>query len=75
MATDTNDNSTWYQLDNNCIYCHGEDYTCEYGPRKLLLCSCCPKGTHVECIQQAKGVNLTEEFINSGSDWFCCEVG
>jgi hypothetical protein len=64
----------WYRLCNNCIFCDTEDYSCEYGPRSLLLCSCCPRGTHVECYEKAKGILLTEDFINSGSSWFCSKV-
>jgi hypothetical protein len=64
----------WYQLGNECIYCQQDDYSCEYGGRSLLLCSCCPKGTHVECYEAAKGIVLTEDFINSGSSWFCSQV-
>lgn len=64
----------WYELGSSCIHCNKDDYSCSYGPRSLLLCSCCPKGTHVECYEKAKGLVLTEEFIDSGSSWFCCKV-
>lgn len=65
----------WFELSGCCIHCNKDDYSCEYGPRSLLLCSCCgSKGTHVECYEQAKGVTLTQEFIESGSNWFCSQV-
>lgn len=64
----------WYELESTCIFCQKDDYACEYGPRSLLLCSCCPKGTHVECYEKAKGIELTEDFIDSGSSWFCSKV-
>lgn len=65
----------WYELDSTCVFCHKDDYSCAYGPRSLLLCSCCPKGTHVECYEKAKGIKLTKDFIDSGSSWFCSKVG
>jgi hypothetical protein len=65
----------WYHLDSQCIFCPHDDYSCEYGPRSMLLCSCCPKGTHVECYEKAKGIKLTKEFVDSGSSWFCSKVG
>lgn len=64
----------WYALDIHCIFCRKDDYACSYGPRSLLLCSCCPKGTHVECYEKAKGILLCQDFIDSGSSWFCSKV-
>jgi hypothetical protein len=64
----------WYELESTCIFCQKDDYACEYGPRSLLLCSCCPKGTHVECYEKAQGIELTKDFIDSGSSWFCSKV-
>ena len=74
MAAAEEGTPAWSELDSRCIYCHKDDYSCDYGPRSLLLCSCCPKGTHVECYERAKGIVLTEDFIDSGSSWFCSKV-
>ena len=73
-ATEAVAGQPWYELDSTCIFCQKDDYACEYGPRSLLLCSCCPKGTHVECYEKAKGIKLTKDFIDSGSSWFCGKV-
>ncbi|KAF8068248.1 yippee-like protein [Scenedesmus sp. PABB004] len=62
----------WYSLDTVCVHCGKDDFAPEYGPRNLILCSCCAaKGTHVDCFEASTGRVLTEEFINSGSSWFC----
>eukprot|EP00879_Flechtneria_rotunda_P025562 GHRR01027169.1.p2 GENE.GHRR01027169.1~~GHRR01027169.1.p2 ORF type:complete len:102 (+),score=19.89 GHRR01027169.1:275-580(+) len=67
---------SWCCLESSCGYCGGEDYSSgAYGPRNLILCSCCNhKGTHVACYEKKTGNVLTEEFINSGSSWFCSTV-
>jgi hypothetical protein len=64
-----------YKLENKCIYCNKDDFCCGYGPRMLVICSCCNNlATHVECLQQHTGNTLSEEFLDSGSDWFCSTV-
>jgi hypothetical protein len=74
MAPPADDSQPWYELDSHCIFCRKDDYTCGYGPRSMILCSCCPKGTHVQCYEKAKGIVLTQDFIDSGSSWFCSKV-
>jgi hypothetical protein len=64
-----------YKLEGKCIYCNKDDFCCGYGPRTLVICSCCNNlATHVECLQRHTGNTLSEEFLDSGSDWFCSTV-
>lgn len=65
----------WFCLDSTCVHCGGDDFTGDYGPRHFILCSCCSAaGTHVDCYEASSGKRLTQEFIASGSSWFCCKV-
>ncbi|WIA11050.1 hypothetical protein OEZ85_011202 [Tetradesmus obliquus] len=68
-------NNDWYKLESKCIYCKKNDFCSGYGPRTLVICSCCNNlGTHVECLQKHTGNTLTQEFLDSGTDWFCSTV-
>lgn len=41
----------------------------------LLICTCCGVGcAHIGCEQSSTGQEYDEEFVDSGADWFCCEV-
>lgn len=66
----------WYCLESQCIYCGKDDFSEEYGPRTFLECTACTsRGSHVGCHEKETGKQLEKEFVESGSDWFCCEVG
>jgi len=67
--------SSWSRTEGACIHCGQVDFTADFGPRLLLVCSCCQDcGAHKECEERAKNVVLTEEIIDD-IDWQCSEVG
>ena len=68
------DNVSWAEAVESCVHCREMDFGAGFGPRTLLICSCCQsKGTHVECEEQHAGVSFTKEHIDNTA-WFCSEV-
>jgi hypothetical protein len=66
--------NTWSRTECKCIYCDEVDFTYNFGPRLMILCSCCvDNGAHIECDKRAKNAVLTEEVV-SEIDWQCSEV-
>jgi hypothetical protein len=66
----------WFDLSQRCRHCGEEDWSSEFCERTLLVCTCCGVGcAHVGCEAATMGHEYGEEFVESGCDWFCCEVG
>jgi hypothetical protein len=66
----------WFELaTQKCKHCGDEDWSADYGERTLLLCTACGRGcAHVGCEETVTGQEYGEDFMDSGADWFCCQV-
>ncbi len=57
------------------MHCGSGDFSQEYGDSMFVVCSSCAcTGTHIGCHVDKTGVQLQQEFIESGSDWYCSKV-
>jgi hypothetical protein len=66
----------WFDLSQHCKHCGEEDWSSEFSDRTLLVCTACGVGcAHVGCEESTTGQDCyDEQFVESGCDWFCCEV-
>ena len=70
------DSADWASAQNKCIYCGGNDFSVEFGPRTFIECVCCQDlGCHVECEQASIGTELDQTTVESEDyEYFCSKV-
>lgn len=74
-ASKEHDGPRWFDLSQKCKYCGEEDWSSEFCERTLLVCSACGVScAHVGCEEVTTEQRYDEAALQSGCDWFCCEV-